>query len=385
MPPLRFGLSLCLALAGVAASASPARAQPLAQTTTVLSEARVVLVGAAGRDADLEALLGELLERRGVRAHISEQRSFDHEQLLRAAAPSGSVLVFVVPGLAGHVGLYFRAPDGERFLLRSVLLRAGFNDVGRELVGQVVQTAVVSLLNSGDGLTREQARLALSHDESPIAAAEPTPPPAAPAKAAAAARPKPAASSNSTRHASALEGWFALRYGAVALGPQLGMTHGPGVELGVGLKQALLLRSRLTFERDFPTSFATAQVAAELTRVRLRFGLDAGLPLGNRHTLLMSLGVGQDRLSVKPAAAAGSGVVPAAAFEDTAPVAQAELRYEATFERFRLAAAWGADVSLVETHYDVARGTARQSVVRPWLVRPSASLALAFCPRWSTF
>lgn len=387
MPPLRFGLCLCLTLVGVAAPAPPARAEPLTQTTTTVeSQATVVLVGAAGRDAELQALLRELLERRGVRAQLSEQASFGHEQLLRAASPSNGVLVFVVPGLAGHLGLYFRAPDGERFLLRRVRLRAGFDDVGRELVGQVVETAVVSLLHSGDGLTREQARVALSGNESPVAAVDEPPPRAAPVQAEPAGAPtKPAASSGRARNVSALEGWFALRYGAAALGPQLGMTHGPGVELGLGLKHDLVLRGRLTFERDFPLSFTTAHVAAELTRVRLRFALDAGLPLGQLHTLLMSLGVGQDRLSVKPAAAAGSGVVPATAFEDAAPVAQAELRYEVAFARFRVAGTLGADVSLVETHYDVARGTERQSVVRPWLVRPSASLALAFCPRWATF
>src|SRR6188768_49752 len=118
MPPPRFGLCLCLALVGIAAVAMPARAQPAAETTSVISEATIVLVGAAGRDPELKALLSELLERRGVQTHISEQSGFGREQLLRATAPGSGVLVFVVPGPGGNVGLYFRAPDGERFLLR---------------------------------------------------------------------------------------------------------------------------------------------------------------------------------------------------------------------------------------------------------------------------
>src|SRR4051812_8373579 len=101
MPPARFGLCLCLALMGAATRAAPVHAQPAAETTSVVSAAAVVLVGAAGRDPELKALLSELLERRGVQAQISEQSSFGREQLLRAAAPSGTVLVFVVPGSGG--------------------------------------------------------------------------------------------------------------------------------------------------------------------------------------------------------------------------------------------------------------------------------------------
>jgi len=290
-----------------------------------------------------------------------------------------------VPGLDGYVGLYFRAPDGQRFLLRNVLLRGGFDDVGRELVGQVVETAVASLQHAGDGLTREQAQLALAN-EAPATA------PANPAEVASPVRVPPRAAAKVARPPSpqrapttALEGWFALRYGAVALGAQLGIAHGPGLELGLGLKRNYLLRGRVTFERDFPQSLGTSRIAAELTRARWRLVADAGLPLTSRQFLLVSLGLGQDRLHVVPSTPAGSDVAKARDFFDQAPVALAELRYEAAFGPFRLAAALGADFSLVETHYDIAHATERESVVKPWLVRPSASLALAFCPRLARF
>lgn len=384
MPLLRLGLCLCLVAAGVTLSAPQARAEPAAEASVTAGEAAIVLVGAAGGDAELEALLSELLERRGVRAHISAQGAFGHEQLLRAAPASKGVLVFVVPGPAGNVGLYFRAPDGERFLLRNVRLRAGLDDVGRELVGQVVETAVVSLLHSSDGLTREQARLALTSADAPAAAETKPAPPTASAKKAAVVPTKANASSRPAQP-TALEGWLALRYGALTLGMDPSVTHGPGAELGFGVQRGLLLRARLTFERDFSQTFTTSHIAAELSRSRLRFALDGGLPVSDRHTLLISLGVGQDRLGIKPTAAGNSRVAPAAAFEDQAPVGQAELRYEIAIGLFRLAAAMGADLSLVKTHYDVARGSERASVLRPWLVRPSAGFALAFCPRWATF
>jgi hypothetical protein len=321
-----------------------------------------------------------------VHARIFEQPGFGRKQLLEAETRSGSVLVFVVPEVDGSVRLYFRAPDGERFLLRNVMLRAGFDEIGREQVGLVVETAVVSLLDSGDGLTREQALVALTRADPapapPMLAKAATPPqrtrPRAPAKAAS---PRPTAANAPT----ALEGWLGLRYGAVAFGPELGVGHGPGLELGLGVKRRFLLRGRATFERHLGQSLGTSLIAAELTRTRLLFAADAGLPLSQLQLLLVSLGVGQERLEVKPAAQTGSSVVPAPAFRDQAPIVHAELRYEATFGRFRVATAAGVDVALVDTHYDVTRSTGRESVVRPWLVRPNASLALAFCPSWAIF
>jgi hypothetical protein len=384
MPPLRFDLCLCFALAGVFASTAPARAESPANESARAGEreASVVLVGAAGRDSELKALLTELLERRGVRARISEQEGFGGEQLLNAGRGTG-VSVFVVPGVEGNVRLYFRAPDGERFLRRSVQLRAGFDEVGRELVGQVVETAVASLLHSGDGLTREQAQLALRDDESETT-------PAKPNEAVAATSPPPPAERASTpqtpvRKTAALEGWLGLRYGAVALGTELGIAHGPGAELGLALRRGYVLRGRLIFERDFPQSFGTSRIAAELSRTRLRFAVDAGLELTSRQSLLVSLGAGQDRVLVTPTAPAGSLVAPAPAFPDHAPVALAELRYEAALGFFRVAAALGADISLVKTHYDIEHTMERESVVKAWLVRPSASLAVAFSPRLAEF
>lgn len=380
MSLLRFGSCLCLALAGVVATAPPARAEPSASSAAE-PEAVVVLVGAAGRDRELRPLLTELLERRGVDTRISEQSQFGAEQLLAVARPGSGVLVFVVPG-PGNVGLYFRAPDGERFLLRNVQLRNGFDDVGRELVGQVVETAVASLLHSAEGMTREQAQLALTNDEPALA---PSPAKNA-AQAAPRAQPERAVASP-TPPRRALDGWFALRYGAVALGKELGIAHGPGLELGLGLglTHQLLLRSRLIVERDFPQSFATSGVAARLTTVRLKVSVDAGLALTGEQLLLVSLGLGQDRVDVTPSASTDSTIAPAAPFQDRAPVAHAELRYEVPLARFRIAAALGADTSLVQTHYDVERAAEREPVARPWLIRPSLGLALAFCPRLATF
>jgi hypothetical protein len=165
----------------------------------------------------------------------------------------------------------------------------------------------------------------------------------------------------------------------------LGLAHGPGLELGLGVSHGWLLRGRLIGEQNFAQTFATSAIAAEITSLRLRLGADAGFVLAPGHAVLVSLGIGQDRSNVKPEPAPGSTVRPAASFVNTAPVAHAELRYELGGRSLRIAASVGADASLLETHYDVARKSATERVAQPWLVRPSASLALAFCPHWATF
>jgi len=113
--------------------------------------------------------------------------------------------------------------------------------------------------------------------------------------------------------------------------------------------------------------------------------VDVGGALGQRQWLFASLGVGGERTQVTPRAATGSAVVPAAAFESTAPLAHVGLSYELGGALVRVAVGAGADIGLVETHYDVARDGRRERVATPWLIRPSASIAVGLVPQWGPF
>jgi hypothetical protein len=384
------GFCLCFALCAVVTPLPLWAQEPAGPDSSELdpgAQAAIVLVGAAGRDPELRALLTELLERRHVGVQLSTRSEFDSAELLGGRPPSGAVQVFVVPGSAGSVRVYFRAPDGERFLLRRVLLRAGFDEVGREQLGQIVETATLALLEPGAGLSREQAEQALTQERfepepgPPGAAANPKRSP----QAGGAAPPPDAKTPATPRESMTLEGWLALRYRAVVGGSGLGLAHGPGAELGLSAKRRWLLRLRLRAERDFPQTLETAQVSAEIRGLRWTAAADAGLELARAHWLLLSLGLGQDRASVTPLGATGSNVAPAPAFDHQAPVAEAELRYEAG-SWLRLVVALGADASLVRTHYDVTHPDEEpERVARPWPFRPSLSLGLAFCPELAAF
>jgi hypothetical protein len=384
----RFGIWVAIAgclvgrAAPVLAQTQPAGAALPASDVADAGKAVVVLVGLAAQDAELQALLRELLASQGVTAELSGQTSFDKDQLLREVARDGAVHVFVVPGAAGNIGLYFRHPDGERFLLRSVLLRGGLDAMGREQIGQIVETAVVSLLHKRDGLTREQTQLALDADASGPAAAEASPPPASPPpKSEPSSSPRP----RSPRRNTSLDAWLGLRYGARELGASLGMAHGPGLELGVGVRHGWLARVRLTAQRDFTQTLTSPQIRADIDSLRWRLALDAGRLLTDAQAIVVSVGAGQDRSRIAPKRAPGSSVTPGATLQDTVPVVHVELRYELGRGRFRAAGAVGIDTALLDTHFDVSRSSTAEPVVRPWLVSPTAGLVLAFCPHLTSF
>jgi hypothetical protein len=360
-------------------------AEPGASTSAL-----VVLVGAAAREAELRALLRELLGHRGAAVEVTTRERFDPHELLGDSAKGRVVRVFVVPGRAGGVGLYFRAPDGARFLLRSVPLRSGFDEVGREQIGQIIETAVTSLLQSSDGLTREEARVALEHQASDEGDPARGTAPSAAARDARAATPSAKVSAPvgpvEAPGSTAVEGWLAARYGASGKGGGLGFAHGPGLELGFGfLFRRVRVRARGVGQRDFSHELSASGVAADLASLRLGVAVDVGGALGQRQWLFASLGVGGERTQVTPRAATGSAVVPAAAFESTAPLAHVGLSYELGGSLVRVAVGAGADIGLVETHYDVARDGRRERVATPWLVRPTASIAVGLVPQWGPF
>jgi hypothetical protein len=390
-------LGAAVYLTCLAAWAEPSVAEPTARAESDAVEpgeaanALVVLVGAAARDAELRALLLELLGHRGAAVDVTIRERFDPHELLGDATEGRAVRVFVVPGREGSVGLYFRAPDGARFVLRRVPLRSGFDEVGREQLGQIIETAVSSLLQSSDGMTREEARVALERqtsDERADQASGDAPREDASAIAATITPDEgpgpvaPAAGAGSIT----LEGWLAARYGASIDGGGLGVAQGPGLELGVGfLFRGVRVRLRGVGQRDFSRQLRASGVEADLASWRLGMAADVGGAVASQQWLFASLGVGGARTQVTPRAAAGSAVVPAPAFESTAPVAHVELRYELGRSLVRVAIGAGADLGLVETHYDVARDGRRERVATPWLVRPTASFALGLVPHWGPF
>ena len=108
------------------------------------SRALVVLIGNAGTSEGLRSVLSELLERQGVAVEYEERAHFSPSALLSESRDT-RVWVFVSQSGSRVAKLYFRGPSGARFLLRQLELKNGLDEVGRELIGQVVETSTVAL------------------------------------------------------------------------------------------------------------------------------------------------------------------------------------------------------------------------------------------------
>jgi hypothetical protein len=345
----------------------------------------ITLIAEAGRGPELPSLLNELLERDDIEVRFVERARFGSSELLDTPASEGTVAVFVVPSGRGAVRIYFRAADGERFLVREVALASGFDALGRELIAQIVETSLVSLLHTTVGITRMQVKAELASAESAAAqGGDPRPAPQPvlkPAAPSAGAPPSTLPRSKFRR----LEAWCAARYGAEWSGSALGVAHGPALELGLGVRLPLLVRTRLTLERDFPVTLAAGPIDAHVTTSRWRAGLDVGVPLGKPTTLLLSFGAGQDASRIEPFASRSTSLTPAAVSHEAPAVVRSELRFETGTTSVQLALAAVLDVPLAHTPYDVDRGANAKQLAEPWSVRPGAALALAFRPQFAWF
>jgi hypothetical protein len=376
------GVRLALALLFVAAHG-------LAQAR---ERAIVTLTAAASQSSELRSVLSELLERDEIEVRFSLQARFGAAELLRTAASDEAVEAFVVPDSAKRARLYFRAPDGQRFLVRDVALPSGLDAVGRELIAQIVDASVVALLRSEVGISRAQVKAAVEAAPTvPIDAREATPaaavakPPSSPERT-----PDPRTKAAGPRLAPkqgtlAADAWLGLRYAADWSGSALGLRHGPGLELGLGLRGRAFVRTRFVLERDFPVTLQAGPIDARVTTVRWRALLDGGTSVGQNRALAVSVGAGEDSSQIEPIASRSPSVLPAAASEETPFVLHSEARFEAGWSAFVLVLAAGIDIPLVRTPYDVDRGSAAKQLASPWSVRPGAALSLAWRPQLGVF
>jgi len=248
-------------------------------------------------------------------------------------------------------------------LLRRLVLPKGLDPVGRELVGQVVESSVAALLHSSVGISRDEASAVMNQERHPASPAD------VPQLESRPSRPVPRRVS---RHP---EAWFNLRYAVTYSGSTLDPGHGPGVEAGVGNAAPWQLRGRVSVERYFPQALRTSSVGAHLQTLALRLGADVRAPLGKTTSLVFALSAGIDRRRIEPFATQGAAVVLSNAHTDTVPMVRPELRYEWTHNSFTLAAIGFGDVSLFKTEYQwIDQGVPRH-LATPLPIRPGASLA----------
>jgi hypothetical protein len=351
-------------------------AAPLEDGSTTSSDdarALVVLIGEAAKSEELTAVLSELLGRERVALEFEYRARFRPSTLLVSSEGDSRVWVFI-SSTQSVARLYFRGPYGNRFLLRKLELKNGLDEVGRELIAQVVDTSILTLLRSEAGLSREQVKTDLAHPSEPDAnSSEETdalekPMTAPPAPSTENARSDEGAAKSAP---SALEFELGARGAAKWTGSDLGVDYGAGAETGLSYNRSkgLFLRGRLLFEYGFGQTIATPALNATVQTTALRAGVDFGAAFGVS-ALEFGLGFGADLARIMPETALDDSLVLAEESTATTPVVRLEARYELTAGSFRMAAGLFGDASLVDTHYDVRGESGQERIAEPWAIRP---------------
>jgi hypothetical protein len=325
----------------------------------------VVLIGSPTRGSDLGDVLSELLGRQGVTPEIVSEERFDPGSLLTQSEADSRVWVFIVLRGEHAARLYFRGPLGKRFLLRELSLRSGLDEVGRELIAQVVETSTVALLHSTAGLSRDEASASLEREKvEPTKNPEPTS--ISPAKV----------TRSPARHAAPPEAIFGAR--AAALwnrdgGPAAAL----GVEAGLGTRfgASFLGRVRLAYEYRLSQTIATSELDASFGSMAFRGGLDGGVRSG-AHSILLGLGAGADLDRASTGTLRSRSLQSSTVSNDAVAMLRAELRYELALWKLWVAASVLADFATARTHYDVGRSGGATSLTELWLVRPGIVLSV---------
>lgn len=331
----------------------------LSPDTGATAQASIVLIGP--HDAtELETLIRELLARDNVTCEFARAESFRTEALFEGSARNRKLTVFVrtevEPGLAQ---LYFRGSFGKRYLLRSLRLANGLDDVGRESIAQIVESSVLALLSSSAGMDRHQAQSALLG--------------AAPSGRAASLDTARTRFETRSRAAARTSYWLHLRYGIAVGGPPFGVGQGPGAELAFATRRLPRLRARLSGEYLLVRRLVTDVVAVEVQDSSVLLAVDWSMPIDDSQSLIASLGAGIQRTRMTPGSVQAD-VTPSPALTRFGLVMRPEVRYEVAYGPLGFALAGFSDIAGTNTRYELLDDGKRTPLATPRRLRLGAAV-----------
>jgi hypothetical protein len=371
-------IALVLELAGIAsglgAFGTPGltRGAWAADGATPAGEVVLEIAAADARDSDaLAQVARELLGRLSIEVRASLVARVDLAAVVApprapGAADAPLARVWIDWRLSGRATLYLLDTRRDRVLVRQVERPAGGEELAREELGHILETACEGLLAGSEvGVPRAGVAPLLM-----------PPPPRAPAAVAESA---PAAEGGPSRVQ------VALLYEAAALAPEAPLTHGPeaSVFVGLGARRARGWRWGLwsTAQLRAPVRAVDASgVGVDLESGALRAFLALERPLSERATARAGVGGGVDVVRARPEAATPDLAILEPAFTRSFAVGRAALAVDLRLSaRTWLVATLAADVDATGQRYAFSRsGGGQELVLRPWVVRPAAAVGLAF-------
>ncbi|WP_437816451.1 hypothetical protein [Sorangium sp. So ce1078] len=346
---------------GAPVSGAPVSDAPVSDAPVV----EIVLTGAADNlGAIRTALESEALSAFTVRFRTAPR--FDPAALFATRASSGVALsCWIDVSDPRRAALYFTDPVADRFLVRSIELSGGFDELDRESVAQVVELSLRSLrVDARASLDREQARaLILRQTAPPEAPAEPPVPAAAPAR----------------RRALEL-GAF---YGVTAHSAEIGLTHGPGVRVALGAnwgRHRLALDARLQYQ--FERRYEELRIGLDLRTIALRADACWRYPLGTGVTPIevgVRLGAGIDHVDAAPTSGSAepSAFVPAGASSSNALVLVAGSGVKLPLGRdLGLFTELFVELDPARVRYDLSLEQGTETVLARYRIRPGVLLGV---------
>jgi hypothetical protein len=336
----------------------------------------VTLVGSAAESSDLRRLLSEW----DAALEIRLSNQLNAGDVLNGPAAKGQLRIWVVLSSPELAIIYFKDPSGERFLVREVPLAAGLDESGRETLAQVISTSARAFADKQVGSSASEVEASFRKTGTavqPEAPLDQTRRFAAPrtgggrfrvsGRVALIQGRKPATEPVEWRpHLGAFYATTLVRSGDVG--------HGPGASVGVArISESSRWYLAAQAQYRFPLSIEGELVRLTLRTVALSAVAAWEKSIKKAWFLGFEFGLGVESTGLHATANANSGVTPHPDAFHYRPIAVPCLRAGSDLGPLHLSVSLGAEVSPLQTHYDVG-GSSR--IYTPWIVEPRSAIEL---------
>ncbi|HEY4157215.1 MAG TPA: hypothetical protein VGM29_03925 [Polyangiaceae bacterium] len=362
---------LCVLLVLILAQALPraARAQeselPASEHEPLAVE--VVLVGVSEDSDQLARVIADLLRVRHIRARFERRAELTEHDLTAHRGAHEPTVWILYPQLA-TVRLVFGDDARKLFIVRDIPLPQGLDELGRESVGQIVESSLLALLHGVSGASRAAAQAALLAYLPKPATTRAKPAPVAGA-------PEPPARAPTRRLSQRL----GASYQAAWSGGAFGLEQGPGVFSGVelaGVRDTLFVLGAVESCLDQHYGSAEFDLTIQSNRGWLLFGWRRSV--GARTSLVASGGPGIDVTRVTSKSNTPKATAAAGAFA-WSPWLRTRAGIEWGGSPVAVELALVADLALYRTHFDVVDDTGTHQVLaRPSVLRPGLALSVVW-------
>jgi hypothetical protein len=348
----------------VAASATTAAGAPSAAQTTGEASVDVVIVSDAGSAPAMRAVVVELIARLRLAATVTFAPSVNPVELINPVpgAEPRMARVWIDLSKPDRATLYLVDREWERILIRHVRKMPGHEEIAREAVGHILETAVDALAHGARiGITREDARAEIEKASAPVESG----PTSAPAPAAPGPR---------------LE--FGAMYEAELYATGGVVAHGPGGSFYVGRwGGAVRPGGWLTLQYRLPVIVDAAPVGVRLDGATARALAAIDLAVSRWLAVRLAAGAGVDVLHMTPRLEGAPGTT-RGTDEDFALVVgrlSGGLSWSPT-TGVALVLVVSCDLDPSGSRYVGLVDGSRAAVLTPWPVRPALSVGVSFEP-----